>query len=117
MAVVIRNGRPYLYVKPFAHLKKVGLSLPLSGTEAQMRSEALVLESILLKACRDMDFYRLDDTAREVCTRVFQALNLEIPSDLGGIIPVAEPERALTLWRGCELFFEVSRSPARITAV
>ena len=63
MAVVFRKRVPYLYVKPFRHLKKVGLSLPLSGREAQMRSEALIMESIVLKACADMDFARLDETA------------------------------------------------------
>ena len=38
--------------------------------------------------------------------RLFQALNLEVPEDLEGILPAMEPEQVLTLWRGAELFLK-----------
>ena len=106
MAVMMRNGHPYIYFRPF-RTKKIGLMLNVSKTEARQ------IETLILRACRSGCYSGLDASSREACIRMFENQQWELPPELAAD---RSPREELTLWktvRMCLTYPAVANSPNR----
>lgn len=95
MSVRKRNGAFFIYFRPFGE-KLIGVK-----TAARTKSEAKLMEIVLLTACRSRDFSGLDAVGREICVRMFRNQGWEIPPDL---LDESEIKQELTLWRSIDIF-------------
>jgi integrase len=108
VAVVQRKGSWYAYFKPFGE-KKIGLKLDVSS-----KAEGQMIEMLLMRACKTGKYEILDQALREVCVRMFENQQWELPADLGGItVQVQAPKEELTLWKACELFMKYPETRAK----
>ncbi len=106
MAVMIRNGHPYIYFRPFK-TKKIGLMLDVSKAEARH------IERSILRACNSGCYSGLDAYALEACIRMFENQEWELPPELAAD---RSPREELTLWKAVRLCItdpEVASSPNR----
>lgn len=105
--MVIKRGRRwYIYFRPFRD-EKVGLVV-----NVQTKSEARLVESALILACRGGYYGGLDIAAREACIRMFINHKWQLPPELGGGFP-SRPVDVLTLWKSCELFMKYPEIAAK----
>ena len=99
MAVKKRGKKWHFKIRIFG--KEVGVA-----TLAKFKSEAERIEMGILTACRSGDNSALDPISREVCIRMFQNQQWQIPTDLGKEELVAGD---LTLWKAIELCLKYPR--------
>jgi hypothetical protein len=108
MAVIKRGNAYFLRIRPFGR-KEIGVK-----TSASNKREAKRIEMAVMTACRSGDFRSLDPCAREVCIRMYQNQEWEMPPDLTCI--QTTPKAELTLWRGIRIFLtypEIKGCPER----
>jgi integrase len=96
--MVKRRGKAlYIYFKPFKD-KKIGVCVDVNTI-----SEAKQVEGIVLRACRTGSYHGLDPISREVCIRMFNNQQWELPPELDDSVR-QKPAGVLTLWKAGQLF-------------
>jgi len=98
MAVTKRKDRKgiYIYFRPFGKLICLRL-------DVATKSEARLIEGVILRACRTGDFSGLDIVVKEAAIRMFSNQRWELPEALA---PSFRPVEKFTLWRAVEAFME-----------
>jgi integrase len=96
MAVIQKSGRFSLLFRPFRE-KQIKLRV-----DAMTKSEAKIIEAMILRACRTGDYSLLDALSKEACIRMFENQGWELPPGLG--CGSTRPSEELTLWRAAQLF-------------
>ncbi len=100
--MVTKKGKAYyLRIRPFGTRNEREVMV---RTPAISRSQAKMVQSAVLLACRSGNYAALDDASRETCIRMFRNRQWELPPELGG--SVETPVLELTLWKGAELFLK-----------
>ena len=108
--MVKRRGKAlYIYFKPFKD-KKIGVRVDVNTV-----SEAKQIEGVVLRACRTGSYHGLDPISREVCIRMFNNQQWELPPELDDSV-TQKPTGVLTLWKAGQLFKkypEIEEDPYR----
>ena len=98
MEIKKRNGKWYVYLRPFDG-KQVGVRV-----DVETKTEAVQIEKMITRACRTRNYSVLDDQSKEACIRMFGNQKWELPDDLKG--RAHSPNKELTLWHAVELFWK-----------